>query len=360
MDKFIGFDVDCKQTVACVVCDGHPDKYATLPTELPALRAWLAAQRRPGERLHLTFEVSGMAGWLYDGLVDLVEELKVSNPSQFTWIFRTTKKSDRIDGRKQAVALKLGELPTVHMPERAVRQWRSEIQHRRKLVARSCQLKNQVRGQLKSVGVRRPGVAAGWWTKATREWLRVEFAADWGLQDLLDQLELVENQLRRATRRLDERLKHHAGAAVLQSMPGVGPRTAEAVLAYTDEVERFARGKQYCAYFGLTPRLDQSGQKRKLGHISKQGPSVVRWLICESAWRAIKKSPALLQYFERVCHGQKSRRKIAIVAVARKMLSIMRAMLTTGEVFNEAMVLAQEQQTRHGLKRNGFYGPLAS
>ncbi len=77
---------------------------------------------------------------------------------------------------------------------------------------------------------------------------------------------------------------------------------------------------------------------RRLGHISKQGPSVVRWLIVESAWRVVKKSPSLRAFYERVMSGQKNRKKIATVAVARKLLSIMRAMQMTGELFNEELV----------------------
>ena len=130
------------------------------------------------------------------------------------------------------------------------------------------------------------------------------------------------------------------------TIPGIGPRTTEAVLAYTDEIERFSRGRKYCAYFGMTPKLDESGSTRRLGHISKQGPSVVRWLIVESAWRAIKKSPSLMEFYEQVRHGQDKRKKIAIVATARKLLSVMRAMLITGEVFNEKLILKQEQITR--------------
>ena len=82
---------------------------------------------------------------------------------------------------------------------------------------------------------------------------------------------------------------------------------------------------------------------RRSGHISKRGPSVVRWLIVESGWRVVRCSPAMREFFDRVQHGQKTRKKIAIVAVARKLLSIMRAMLITGEVYNEKMVLKQEQ-----------------
>ena len=64
MDKYIGFDVAYKKTVACVVQKGRPDKYETSPTDVNAMRLWLDEQRKPGDRLHLTFEVSGQSGWL--------------------------------------------------------------------------------------------------------------------------------------------------------------------------------------------------------------------------------------------------------------------------------------------------------
>ena len=161
------------------------------------------------------------------------------------------------------------------------------------------------------------------------------------LGDLLDRLALGEQQTKRLTDRLDVRIEALPAGWLLRSIPGVGPRTAEAVLAYTDEVRRFGRGKQFSAYFGVTPRLDESGLCRRVGHISQQGPSVVRWLIVECVWRAIRHSPALRAFYERVMHGQVQRRKIAIVATARKMLTIMRAMLMTGAEFNERLVSAQ-------------------
>ena len=343
MDKYIGLDVSDKQTVACVVSATGKDVYATVPTELGPLRAFLASQRGRGDLVHATFEVSGQAGWLYDGLVDTVDRLVVSNPSQMTWIYRTAKKTDRIDARKQAVLLQIGELPTVHMPCRAVRQWRGQIQHRRKLIERACQIKNRIRSYLKGQGIRRPGDGPGWWTQASRRWMEALLPVDVTMEDLLEELAFLEKQVKRVTALLDGRLEK-TGASLLMTIPGVGPRTAEAVLAYTDDVSRFRRGKSFCAYFGLTPRLDESGKVRRLGHISKQGPSVGRWLLVESAWRAVAKSEALRTFYERVQHGQVKRKKIAIVAVARKLLSIMRAMLTTGEVFNETLVLRSDDR----------------
>ena len=348
MDKYIGFDIAYKKTVACVVQKGKPDKYDTLPTEVNVMRQWLDKQRKSGDRLHLTFEVSGQSGWLHDNLRDRVDSLAVSNPSQMTWIYRTTKKTDRIDARKQAVLYMMNELPRVHMPGKEIRQWRQQIQHRRNVCNLVTQTKNRTRALLRSQGIQRPAFKMGWWGLANRHWMRQLTGEDtnsWHavLLDLLDQLELYETQLKRMTKHLDQRLQGNAAAAVLLTIPGVGPRTTEAVLAYTDEVERFRRGKQYCAYFGMTPRLDESGSFRRLGHISKQGPSVVRWLVVESAWRAIRYSPSLLRFYERIKRGQEKRKKIAIVATARKLLSIMRAMLLTGEIFNEKLVLEQEQ-----------------
>ena len=122
------------------------------------------------------------------------------------------------------------------------------------------------------------------------------------------------------------------------SIPGIGPRTTEATLAYTDDIRRFGNGKQYGSYFGLTPKLDESGTTRRVGHINKQGPSVVRWLLVECSWMVVRKSPSMRAFYERVMGGQKERKKIAIIAVARKLTEIIRRMLLTNQRFNESLV----------------------
>jgi len=347
MDKYIGFDIDSNKTIACVVQKGKKDMYTTLKTDIGQMKNFLQKQRQDGEKLYLTFEISGEAGYRYDSLIDLVDDITVSNPTKMTWIYRTAKKTDRIDARKQAILLSIGEVPKVHIPSKEIRQWRVTIQHRRKIVNKITQVKNRIRALLKANGFIRPAQRGSWWKLSNRAWMR-QFTEEIGitseqlwrmsLADMLDELELLESQLKRVTKYLDGYLENQAGGKLLMSIPGVGPRTAEAVLAYTDDIKRFGRSKQYCAYFGLTPKLDESGSNRRLGHISKQGPSVVRWLIVEAAWRAIKKSPALRQFHEHVMSGQKGRKKIATVAVARKLLSIMRAMQTSGELFNEGLV----------------------
>jgi transposase len=113
----------------------------------------------------------------------------------------------------------------------------------------------------------------------------------------------------------------------------------------------FTGGKKYCSYFGVVPKLDESGNSRRLGHISKKGPIVVRWVLCGSSWKVIRYSPSLRQFYQRVRAGQMSRKKIAIIAVSRKLLSIIRSMLLTGEMFNEQLVSSMEFGKMTGLKR---------
>lgn len=342
MDKYIGFDIDDKKTVACVLDDQRREAFTTIPSEMGMMQAFLKAQQAPGCRLHLAFEISGQAGYLYDQLLPLVHKICVVNPHKATWIYRTAKKNDRIDARKMAILLSIDELPSVHMPERRVRQWRQLILHRHRQVGKITQTKNRIRALLKSQGHRPPGPGS-WWKHVHRAWMeglaRLDADLDnpWQFQlyHLLRELQFQQIQLAQQTERLDTYLKKHPGGALLMSIQGVGPRTAEAVLAYTDDIHRFDTNKQYASYFGLTPKLDESGMCRRLGHISKHGPSVVRWALCESSWRVIRYVPGMKAFFDRVCAGQKQRRKIAMVAVCRKLLCIMRAMLLSGEVFNE-------------------------
>jgi len=346
MNKYIGFDIDSKKTVGCIIDPSGKERYITISSDIGSMRRLLKTEKQGGHKVELVFEISGQAGFIYDSLIDCVDDIKVANPSKMTWIYRTAKKNDRIDARKMAVLLSIGEIPEVYMPSKEVRQWRETILHRKKIVCKVVQVKNRIRATLKSQGYSKAGFGGGWWKKSNRLWMRsvcreaVGACELWHMhiRNLLDELELLEGQLKRVTDYLDGYLDSQSGGTILMSIPGVGPRTAEAVLAYTDDVERFGNYKKYCSYFGVTPKLDESGSTRRIGHISKRGPSVVRWVLCESSWKVIRHSKGIRQFYERVKADQKGRKKIAIVAVARKLLSIMRAMMITGELFNESMI----------------------
>lgn len=341
MDKYIGFDIDSKKVSVCVVEMGKADKYATIGSDIKSMQRFLLSQRQAGYRLHLAYEVSGSSGYIYDELCAYVDRIAVCNPTKATWIFRTAKKTDRIDARKLAVLLSIGELPSVYVPCREVRQWRQMILHRRNIVCQICSVKNRIKALLKSVGIAHAFHKGSWWKSANIEWIKeTSFGSEfWQMQlgSLLGEYECYFVQLEKVTALLDAYLEKQPGGKLLMSIPGIGPRTAEAVLAYTDDVERFGSSKEYCSYFGVVPKVDQSGDMKRVGHITKHGPSVVRWLLCEAAWKSVRKSASLKAYYDRVVNGDVKRKKIAIVAVCRKILSIMRAMLSGGELFNEGL-----------------------
>jgi transposase len=343
MDKYIGFDIDSKKVSVCVIEHGKKDVYDTIGPDIGSMKHFLLSHEKDGSRLHLAYEVSGYSGYLHDNLCECVERIAVCNPTKATWIYRTKKKSDRIDARKLAVLLYMGELPTVHVPNREIRQWRQMILQRRNIVKDICRVKNRIRALLKSVGHFKAGFKGSLWKKANLLWMRQLGAGSefWQMQlgMLMNEYELFDKQLGTITKYLDTYLTTKPGATLLMTIPGIGPRTTEAVLAYTDDVERFSGSREYCSYFGVVPNLDQSGDCRRVGHITKHGPSVVRWLLCEAGWKSIAKSAAFKSFYDRVMHGDPKRKKIAIVAVGRKLLSVMRAMLKTGELFNEKLVL---------------------
>ena len=125
--------------------------------------------------------------------------------------------------------------------------------------------------------------------------------------------------------------------ALLKTIPGVGARTAEAVAAYVDDVKRFARNKQVGSYFGLVPCQDASADRNRLGHITGDGPAVVRKFLCEACWQGVRRSPTLRAFFNRVMHDDPDRKKIALVACAHHLARVMGAMLRTGEVWRESV-----------------------
>jgi transposase len=116
--------------------------------------------------------------------------------------------------------------------------------------------------------------------------------------------------------------------AILKSAPGVGFVTAEVVLSEIGDVSRFGNAKKICAYAGLVPAVRQTGGKRSKDlHITKQGSGLLRWALVESAWRLVKSSPKWSALYSRLRERCGSKR--AIVAVARKLLCVLYAMLKT-------------------------------
>jgi transposase len=153
------------------------------------------------------------------------------------------------------------------------------------------------------------------------------------IKQLWSQYEDLQAQLLALTKKLKAfaakaPAREAAARAILKTAPGVGFVTAEVVLSELGDVSRFKNAKAVCAYAGLVPVVKQSGGKRSKDLcISKQGSGLLRWALVESAWRLVRTSPRWSGFFSRLKKRCGSKR--AIVAVARKLLCVLYAMLKT-------------------------------
>jgi transposase len=137
---------------------------------------------------------------------------------------------------------------------------------------------------------------------------------------------------------LDAKLDGLAAAdprvALLRSAKGVGPRQAEAVVLHVgDDPRRFKSGEQLASYAGLVPKQLASGETRRSGHITRRGPALLRSLLVESAWMVWRHNDWARALVDKVSRGSRSRRKPAIVALARRLLILLWGMLKTNRPF---------------------------
>ena len=329
---YVGLDVHQRSSAVCILDQngklvkqmqvrGHSSKVVEL---LGGLK----------ERCAVCYEASCGYGWLHDRLRRVASRVVVAHPGHLRLIFRSKRKNDRVDAEKLAKLLYLDEVPTVYVPSVDVRSWRNFIEFRNRLVGKRTRVKNGLRSLLRGYGV----VALSGkrlWTAKGRFWLaQVEFpTSQAALQRdlLLDELSTFDTQIARVEKELNAMGRKHPGVYLLRTIPGVGPRTAEAVVAYIDDGKRFSRNKAIGSYFGLVPSQDQSGDLNRLGHITRQGPATARKLLAEAAWQGIRRSEHIRAYFERVQQGDRKRKKIALVATAHYLARVMLSMLCTGE-----------------------------
>jgi transposase len=157
------------------------------------------------------------------------------------------------------------------------------------VIAKRTRAKNAVRALLRSAGIT-PPQQPGLWTKKGLAWLRqldLPTPSQQLRRDLLlKEIETLLRQVRRLEQQLNRQAQHTPAVTQLQTIPGVGIRTAEAVAELVDDPHRFRHAKAVGSYFGLVPCQDQSGDKNRLGHITREGAPVLRQLVAEAAWQA--------------------------------------------------------------------------
>jgi transposase len=340
-ETILAIDLGKYKSVACLYRSAAEQRFTSFPTTQAELTR-LLERERPTVVL---IEARLLAGWVRDLCVAQGVSCLVANTTSEAWKFKHLKrKTDRDDALRLAEVYRLGKFPQVNLPAKEVREKRGLIETRQKLVGRRVALQNRIRAVLVSQGLPAPCGAKAWSTlgltgmathaKALSD---CEPAEPWRgrLQLALTELEHVKELLDQAEQKLDELAKADVDTQLLQTIPGVGPRTAEAVAAFVPEPERFRTSKQVSAYGGLVPRQYQSAATDHRGRITKRGPRTLRKLLVECAWVMLRYNAWARAIYQRLTHGGKTRKKQAIVALARKLLVRCWAMLRDGTVWDD-------------------------
>ena len=329
----VGLDIHTKHIALCVLSEAGQ---VVQRARVRGIDQMLRLLKGLPDRFEVCYEASCGYGHYHDLLRPLAARVVVAHPGRLRLIFRSRDKNDRKDAERLAKLLYLGETPTAHVPSLDVRTWRELINCRTQVIAKRTRAQNTLRALLRGAGVV-PPKNPGLWTKKGLAWLRqlgLPTASQQLRRDLLlEEVEALNGQVRRLEQELNRQARRTPAVAQLRTIPGVGARTAEAVAAFIDDPDRFQGTKAIGRYFGLVPSQDQSGDRNRLGHITREGPAVVRRLVAEATWQAVRRSPAVRAFLERTQRGDPQRKKIALVATAHYLVRVMWALLKRGTVW---------------------------
>lgn len=263
-------------------------------------------------------EATGYAQWFERMLAEQGHQLWVGDAAEIRAAMVRKQKSDSRDACHILDLLLRDKFPRIWIPSTEERDVRQLLRHRYKLVCLRTSLKNQLHAMAMGQGICRKKKL---WTAVGRKELQGLSLGPWAsrrrqqLLDMLDQLEPVMEELDRAV--IQEAEKRPA-AAHLMTQPGVGPVTALAFVLTIGPVERFPKSRKLVSYLGLNPSENSSAGKQRLSGISKQGNSMLRYLLVEAAQTASIYDPELRRDYQRL-KFRRGHSGVAKVAIARKL-----------------------------------------
>lgn len=262
--------------------------------------------------------------------------IHVVHPNEIKWIHKSSAKTDKIDARKLAQLARGDMLPRkVHIVEGPSRQLRELISARRTLQSKRVALINGIRGILKQEGYRLPEKFfqnRNWQSQLSRMRIgRIQKVILAGYMDSIGALFKAEAELSREIVEIEsEDIK------LLESIPGIGSLTSRVIVSAVDDVARFDSKKCIAKYGALTPRIYQSGGVTHLGRINRDGRHEVRRVLLQCAHTVARMksydAKPLRQFFERI--RKRRGKKIAVVALARKLLTIAYGVLKTKTAYD--------------------------
>jgi transposase len=262
-------------------------------------------------------EASGHARWFERLLAELQCELWIGDAAEISAKRVRKQKTDRQDAQLILRLMMKDDCPQIWVPSWENRDLRQLLWHRHRMVQARTRIMNQLQAVALNEGLRSKKRL---WREAGREQLEAIRLAPWASQrrrDLLELLDRLNPTIAKLTQAIDLEVEKCPTARRLKTHPGVGPLTALAFVLIIGKADRFQCGKQIASYLGLVPLEKSSGNQRRLGHITKQGNSLLRFLLVEAAQVTARSLP---EWRSKYVHLTMRRgRKIAKVAMARRL-----------------------------------------
>ena len=290
-------------------------------------------------RILFAYEASGQGFGLYDELTDAGIECYVLAPTRIARSPRqASQKTDEKDAQQllellRAHVLAGNELPTVWVPDPTTRDDRELVRLRLNVTDKITMVKSQIQSLLKRCHIRRDPSTGKGWTRLFRRWLSATLCesaesplgggARLALASLLRQLAYLEDEEKRLTSEVNTLAaapRYAAAVEEMASLCGVGVLTALVFLTELGDLSRFTNRRQLAAYLGLAPRSFESGNANdRKGHITRQGSSRVRKMLCQATWTRVRWDEQEQQAYHRIVAKNPKKKKIAVVASMRRL-----------------------------------------
>jgi transposase len=272
-------------------------------------------------------EATGNSQWFIEWVEDLGHEIWIGDAAQIRASYVRKQKTDKRDAAHILKLVVEGRFPRLWAPDREQRDLRQLVLHRHKLVLIRSRVKNELQHLSLNKGMQRKRRL---WSETGMQLLRELPLKPWAAcrrEDLLGLLGMLNEQVGKLDKAVQQAAEEHPQAKLLMTQPGVGPNTALAFALTIGDVSRFPRGKQVASYLGLIPREESSGGRQKLGSITKQGNRMLRSLLVEAAGIAVRFDPGMKKQYLHRCHSKP--KAVAKVAAARKLAVRLYWMLRT-------------------------------
>jgi transposase len=228
-------------------------------------------------------------------VVDLLKaqniNVKIINPNKFRGIGVGGKKTDIKDAEALAECLRVNFMPTVHHKSLGARQLKSLLRIREQYVQNRVRITNHVRGTLREYGLKMPAGAEEFWEHVQSKIDLIDFVPLRDhLRDIVHEAKKLKKKEKEVEKTIKIQLDGDCVAHNIMSIPGVGLLTAAAFIAVADDLSRFKNAKAFASYIGLVPREFSSGDKQRMGSITKAGQEILRRYFIHGARTVLKYS----------------------------------------------------------------------